>query len=384
MTQVFDPLLPNATAIDKGALRAALDGRLIITFETAAGVTTWTAGSTQAVHVAGVGTFTRDATDVITPHDGISTVVSLDGIRFKKDILLDTVTVLSASLTAPPGGETIGDGYLLLGAPTGDWAGNQNSIAVFTSLGYLFVPPKVGMVVYVTSVDSFYRYKSTAVWELGLGLTAVPQGSIGFRSLEFPAGFTVLARQSTPPGSPVQGEVYIVGTNPTGDWAANTNDIAVRGASAWEFLSPVQGWRAWDRAAATLIFFDGTTWQDAISASHASRTGIVATGGAGVTAMTSGQGSEVVTQVKKVSKATHKIVVNGVLQLTPTGSAAVVGVFFDQETNAKLTFRPIVAVGNVFIHGEITPGDVDDHTYRFRLLNGTFLRLDAELLEIRA
>ena len=40
---------------------------------------------------------------------------------------------------------------------------------------------------------------------------------------------------NTPPGSPTDGDVYIVGTSPTGAWAGQPNKIAVRHNGAWIF-----------------------------------------------------------------------------------------------------------------------------------------------------
>lgn len=41
---------------------------------------------------------------------------------------------------------------------------------------------------------------------------------------------------NTPPGSPTDGDVYIVGTAPTGAWAGKANKIAIRTSTAWTFV----------------------------------------------------------------------------------------------------------------------------------------------------
>lgn len=52
---------------------------------------------------------------------------------------------------------------------------------------------------------------------------------------------------STPPGSPANGDAYIVGASPTGAWAGKTGQIAywLTAVGAWSFCVPVDGWSAW-------------------------------------------------------------------------------------------------------------------------------------------
>jgi hypothetical protein len=53
--------------------------------------------------------------------------------------------------------------------------------------------------------------------------------------------------ETTPPGSPVEGQAWIVGTGATGAWVGHDDDIAisVTGGSGWKFVSPVIGWSIW-------------------------------------------------------------------------------------------------------------------------------------------
>lgn len=73
----------------------------------------------------------------------------------------------------------------------------------------------------------------------------------------------VISQTATPPGSPSNGERYIVGASPTGAWSGQANTIAVYltiGTAGWVFLTPKLGWRAWNAATADYIRFDGTAW----------------------------------------------------------------------------------------------------------------------------
>src|SRR5271154_1716609 len=65
---------------------------------------------------------------------------------------------------------------------------------------------------------------------------------------------------STPPGSPANGNTYVVGAAPTGLWAGQANSIAYWAVDpqdgpsitpniatgAWEFYTPLAGWEVYD------------------------------------------------------------------------------------------------------------------------------------------
>lgn len=52
---------------------------------------------------------------------------------------------------------------------------------------------------------------------------------------------------STPPGSPSDGEAYIVAASATGAWSGKEGQIAYwrTAANAWAFLVPANGWQVW-------------------------------------------------------------------------------------------------------------------------------------------
>lgn len=59
---------------------------------------------------------------------------------------------------------------------------------------------------------------------------------------------TVLALQNDPPGSPVVGDSYIVGTSPTGAWAAHADDVALWTLRGWVFAQPGVGQTVYNQA----------------------------------------------------------------------------------------------------------------------------------------
>lgn len=81
------------------------------------------------------------------------------------------------------------------------------------------------------------------------------------RLLDVMVQLTVMQRTlAAPPASPALGDRHIVGTAPTGDWAAHQNEIALWNGSAWEFFAPLQGWRAYVADEAAVLVFDGSSW----------------------------------------------------------------------------------------------------------------------------
>lgn len=69
---------------------------------------------------------------------------------------------------------------------------------------------------------------------------------------------------NTPPGSPADGDCYIVGDTPTGAWSGYAeNSIAAYIGTAWVEISPEEGWLAWVRDEDLIYAFTGTAWAQA-------------------------------------------------------------------------------------------------------------------------
>jgi hypothetical protein len=72
---------------------------------------------------------------------------------------------------------------------------------------------------------------------------------------------SVLDRDLTaPPGSPADGERYIVGSGATGAWAGWDLNIAYYVDGAWMKLLQRPGWRAWVEDEARLVIWNGAAW----------------------------------------------------------------------------------------------------------------------------
>jgi len=74
---------------------------------------------------------------------------------------------------------------------------------------------------------------------------------------------------STPPGSPSEGDTYIVGSTATGDWSGEENSITTYYDSVWRFYTPKEGWLVYVVDEGVHLKFDGTSWVAAFTQSGA-------------------------------------------------------------------------------------------------------------------
>ena len=72
--------------------------------------------------------------------------------------------------------------------------------------------------------------------------------------------YDVLNSQNTPPISPNTGDVYLVGTVPTGVWVGQAKDIAEWNGSAWVFTDGVQGDFLYNATNALTYIFRSGNW----------------------------------------------------------------------------------------------------------------------------
>lgn len=71
-------------------------------------------------------------------------------------------------------------------------------------------------------------------------------------------GNGVKSQSSTPPASPSEGDVYVVGASPTGSWAGEADSLAQFVNSSWRFYAPRNGWRVYNQARADYLVFNGS------------------------------------------------------------------------------------------------------------------------------
>lgn len=64
----------------------------------------------------------------------------------------------------------------------------------------------------------------------------------------------------TPPATPALGTIYALGAAPINEWAGRSGMLAQWLEPGWQFITPQEGWSAWDRADGGYKVFDGTGW----------------------------------------------------------------------------------------------------------------------------
>ncbi|WP_084292937.1 DUF2793 domain-containing protein [Bradyrhizobium sp. WSM3983] len=93
----------------------------------------------------------------------------------------------------------------------------------------------------------------------------------------------VKSATTTLPGSPTNGDIYIVKVGDT-----NAGKIAVRDNGAWVYLTPVRGWRLWVDDALQYRTYDGAVWiieNELLSASVVSGSAVALTTNTAANAM---------------------------------------------------------------------------------------------------
>jgi len=87
------------------------------------------------------------------------------------------------------------------------------------------------------------------------------------RMLDTLVQLAVLDRDLTaPPGSPADGQRWIVKAGATGAWAGHDDVIAAWQDGAWQFSTPQTGWLAYIVDEGALVAWSGSAWIDAIAA----------------------------------------------------------------------------------------------------------------------
>lgn len=96
------------------------------------------------------------------------------------------------------------------------------------------------------------------------------------RALEAVVQISVISIEGTPPGSPSEGDRYIVDSGATGDWSGHDGELAYY-ASGWQFLAPRDGWIAYvENLSATYQYSGGSagSWSE-FSGSGGGSSGLV-------------------------------------------------------------------------------------------------------------
>lgn len=103
-----------------------------------------------------------------------------------------------------------------------------------------------------------------------LGITELTGTSTGRSAVvdeaiaKLEAGATFFAAKqvllNAPPGSPAEGDLYVVGTAGSGAWSGHNKNVAIYYNAAWLFFTPFEGMFAWDQTSNSLKYYDGANW----------------------------------------------------------------------------------------------------------------------------
>jgi hypothetical protein len=74
---------------------------------------------------------------------------------------------------------------------------------------------------------------------------------------------------TAPPGSPAEGQVWIVGSGASGDWAGQDGALAQYIGGAWAFRAPAEGWSVWLKDEGLETRYDGSAWVVGVVAASA-------------------------------------------------------------------------------------------------------------------
>lgn len=135
---------------------------------------------------------------------------------------------------------------------------------------------------------------------------------------------------TSPPGSPVDGDAYIVAATATGAWAGKETKIAFRMSTGWLYVTPIEGTLAYAQDEDTRYIFNGSAW-----AADSSGGG----GGGGVIVTPSTQSGTSYTAALTDAPSSQNY--QGYIQFTNTGA-----VTFTIPPNASVAF-PIGTVISV-------------------------------------
>src|SRR5688572_10935692 len=127
-------------------------------------------------------------------------------------------------------------------------------------------------VVIVATTGQVYRYDSTDTTTAHDGLiTLVDQDGKRFKNSSVYAPKSgvytnvISMSETAPPGSPSDGDIYIVGIGGTDDWATHDNKVAIFAGGIWYFETPLPGALAWVNDEAGYVRFTGSAWTSGIS-----------------------------------------------------------------------------------------------------------------------
>lgn len=110
----------------------------------------------------------------------------------------------------------------------------------------------------ITYLAASQSQKHVTVNDALIQVDALLQGSVKDKDL------------ATPPGSPADGDRYIIAASPTGAWSGKSKYVTVYADGAWVFYNPKEGWTLWVDDENKFLVYDGSNWVDQFSSTNLS------------------------------------------------------------------------------------------------------------------
>lgn len=73
----------------------------------------------------------------------------------------------------------------------------------------------------------------------------------------------VEGERESPPTAPAEGELWLIGSNPIGEWSDRAGQLAGWSGGGWRYVHPRPGMRLYDRARSAFRVFNGS-WRVAV------------------------------------------------------------------------------------------------------------------------
>jgi len=389
-----------ASPVNKSTLATNINDRLAYVLD-GLNVQDFTAANALAVIYQGK-VWRLDAADTTSAHDGVTVLVTLDSKRFKANAIdgqSKGVWAVTEFRNGGPASPTAGDMYGVGTSPTGTFAAQSNKIAIALTGGaspvWAFVTPTEGLIAFDKTRDVYRSYTGSA-WVDGLQ-NAFVTGGVPAESLAVPT-FIVENATATPPGSPTDGQYYVVAAGATGAWAGQDNKVAKRVSGAWTYYTAAEGWQAWDKTSKRMKIYSSGVWGDftrpkiVAYPSLQVRSADLTFSGSAITTTTPTNtlGVQLFPEGLNLSqyalaKAGNRLLirVQGMTITVTTGFWGGLAVFVDGEVNARarmwrLTGDVAGTLNSHLFELEIAVGDTNLHTYNIRVSGSGVLR-DATL-----
>lgn len=221
----------------------------------------------------------RDESDGLNRHHRDTTLpASGAGGGAALNLWVEPVLDDQDSSKAPPGSPTSGDRYIVPGSATGAWSGHGGEIAEWNGSSWAFTYDfDEGSESFVTHREKIIHlvefnepgdFTNQKVFATNSFVKTWLSDVIVHKLTNVFAG-AITDTRNAPPGSPLHGDAYIVGSSPSGVWnsvgsGVNTIAIAVRDLTSntykWVHRTPDTGTIVHDLSTGGMKRWDGSAW----------------------------------------------------------------------------------------------------------------------------